>query len=151
MNTYLGMGQELKTQDIGPEVIQSSKYLYLTGYLWDTESQKKAVLNALGMFANFYSDEEVIQWGVVTGPLSADTCAVFDLTNNCFNFDDYLFLYSNLNPFSVIDEVLPPILSDFSNIVMLAPDLASRMLVASPPGPAPMINILLFVTMRLTC
>ena len=53
--------------------------------------------------------------------------------------------------FSVIDEVLPPILSDFSNIVMLAPDLASRMLVASPPGPAPMINILLFVTMRLTC
>ena len=47
MNTYLGMGQELQTQDIDPEVIQSSKYLYLTGYLWDTESQKKAVLNAL--------------------------------------------------------------------------------------------------------
>ena len=60
----------------------------------------KAVLNALGMFANFYSDEEVIQWGIVTGPLSADTCAVFDLTNNCFNYDEFLFLFSNLNPFS---------------------------------------------------
>ena len=59
-----------------------------------------AVLNALGMFANFYSDEEVIQWGIVTGPLSADTCAVFDLTNNCFNYDEFLFLFANLSPFS---------------------------------------------------
>ena len=47
MNTFLGMSQELVNQDIDTSVIQSSKYLYLTGYLWDTESQKKAVLNAL--------------------------------------------------------------------------------------------------------
>jgi sugar/nucleoside kinase (ribokinase family) len=47
MNTYLGMGQELLVPDIDPEVIKVSKYLYLTGYLWDTESQKKSVLSAL--------------------------------------------------------------------------------------------------------
>ena len=47
MNTYLGMSQELQVPDIDPEVIEASKYLYLTGYLWDTESQKKAVLKAL--------------------------------------------------------------------------------------------------------
>ncbi|HJL94425.1 MAG TPA: adenosine kinase [SAR324 cluster bacterium] len=47
MNTYLGMGQELQVPDIDPEVIKVSKYLYLTGYLWDTESQKKSVLSAL--------------------------------------------------------------------------------------------------------
>ena len=47
MNTFLGMSQELMNSDIDPNIIQSSKYLYLTGYLWDTESQKKAVLNAL--------------------------------------------------------------------------------------------------------
>ena len=47
MNTFLGMSQELMNPDIDSDVIQSSKYLYLTGYLWDTESQKKAVLNAL--------------------------------------------------------------------------------------------------------
>ena len=47
MNTFLGMSQELMNPDIDPDVIESSKYLYLTGYLWDTESQKKAVLNAL--------------------------------------------------------------------------------------------------------
>ena len=47
MNTFLGMSQELMNPDIDPDIIQSSKYLYLTGYLWDTESQKKAVLNAL--------------------------------------------------------------------------------------------------------
>ena len=47
MNTYLGMCQELQATDIDPAVIQTSKYLYLTGYLWDTESQKKAVRCAL--------------------------------------------------------------------------------------------------------
>ncbi|MEC9459820.1 MAG: adenosine kinase [SAR324 cluster bacterium] len=47
MNTYLGMSQELQVPDIEPEVIKISKYLYLTGYLWDTESQKKAVIAAL--------------------------------------------------------------------------------------------------------
>ena len=47
MNTYLGMCQELQAPDIHPEVIEAAKYLYLTGYLWDTESQKKAVLKAL--------------------------------------------------------------------------------------------------------
>ncbi|GIT70739.1 MAG: hypothetical protein Ct9H300mP28_05530 [Pseudomonadota bacterium] len=52
MNTFLGMSQELMNPDIDPDVIQSSKYLYLTGYLWDTESQKKAVLNALMKLKN---------------------------------------------------------------------------------------------------
>ena len=47
MNTCLGMGQELQVPDIDPEIIKVSKYLYLTGYLWDTESQKKAVRAAL--------------------------------------------------------------------------------------------------------
>ena len=47
MNTYLGMCQELQAPDIEPEVIEAAKYLYLTGYLWDTESQKKTVRTAL--------------------------------------------------------------------------------------------------------
>ena len=47
MNTYLGMCQELQAPDIEAEVIEAAKYLYLTGYLWDTESQKKAVRTAL--------------------------------------------------------------------------------------------------------
>jgi sugar/nucleoside kinase (ribokinase family) len=47
MNTYMGMSQEQQTPDIDPKVIEASKYLYLTGYLWDTDSQKKAVRTAL--------------------------------------------------------------------------------------------------------
>ena len=47
MNTHLGMCQELEAPDIEPDIIKNSKYLYLTGYLWDTESQKKAVRTAL--------------------------------------------------------------------------------------------------------
>ncbi|MGK5092881.1 adenosine kinase [Deltaproteobacteria bacterium TL4] len=47
MNTYLGSCQSLHYMDIKEEMIKTSKYLYLTGYLWDTETQKKTVEFAL--------------------------------------------------------------------------------------------------------
>ena len=47
MNTHLGISQDLSVNDIRPEIIEASKFLYLTGYLWDTESQKKSVYAAL--------------------------------------------------------------------------------------------------------
>lgn len=47
MNTYLGMCQELGPNDIREEQIVGAKYLYFTGYLWDTEKQKNAVKKAL--------------------------------------------------------------------------------------------------------
>lgn len=45
--TYLGICRELGPEDVHVEAIQASKYLYVTGYLWDTESQKAAVLRAM--------------------------------------------------------------------------------------------------------
>ena len=47
MNTFLGMSQDLQANDIDKDVIQSSKFMYLTGYLWDTETQKKTVMHTL--------------------------------------------------------------------------------------------------------
>ncbi len=47
MNTHLGMCRELQPADIATEVLGASRYLYLTGYLWDTENQKAAVRHAL--------------------------------------------------------------------------------------------------------
>lgn len=47
MNTHLGMSQHLSKEDIDVDAIANSKYLYIEGYLWDTPSQKEAVLFAL--------------------------------------------------------------------------------------------------------
>ncbi|GAB4452819.1 MAG: adenosine kinase [Armatimonadaceae bacterium] len=47
MCTYLGMSQELHPDDVNIEDLRASKYLYITGYLWDTETQKEAVLRAM--------------------------------------------------------------------------------------------------------
>lgn len=47
MNTYLGMSQELHYEDISEHAMIMSKYVYLTGYLWDTETQREAVTVAL--------------------------------------------------------------------------------------------------------
>jgi len=47
MCTYLGMAQDLRADDVNVDDLQASKYLYITGYLWDTENQKEAVLHAM--------------------------------------------------------------------------------------------------------
>ena len=47
MCTYLGLSRELTADDVNVEDLRQSKYLYVTGYLWDTENQKEAVLHAM--------------------------------------------------------------------------------------------------------
>jgi len=45
--TYLGICRELGPEDVQADLIEQSKYLYVTGYLWDTDTQKAAVLKAM--------------------------------------------------------------------------------------------------------
>jgi sugar/nucleoside kinase (ribokinase family) len=47
MFTYLGAGRELAPADVQTDILAKSRYLYVTGYLWDTDSQKQAVLYAM--------------------------------------------------------------------------------------------------------
>ena len=46
MCTYLGASVELEPKDINFEIVKSSKFLYLEGYLWDSELAKCAFLEA---------------------------------------------------------------------------------------------------------
>lgn len=45
--TYLGICRELGPDDLNLDAIRASRYLFVTGYLWDTDSQKAAVLRAM--------------------------------------------------------------------------------------------------------
>ena len=47
MCTFLGLSRELTREDVNVEDLRNSKYLYITGYLWDTDNQKEAVLYAM--------------------------------------------------------------------------------------------------------
>ena len=47
MCTYLGRSRELAADDVNVEDLRASRYIYVTGYLWDTENQKEAVLKAM--------------------------------------------------------------------------------------------------------
>lgn len=47
MNTYLGANREFGINDINPELIARAEYFYFTGYMWDTENQKKAILKTI--------------------------------------------------------------------------------------------------------
>ena len=47
MNTHLGACREYTREDIPVEMIENSSFSYVTGYMWDTESQKDACRYAL--------------------------------------------------------------------------------------------------------
>jgi sugar/nucleoside kinase (ribokinase family) len=47
MCTFLGISRELGPADVDEEAIRASKYIYVTGFLWDTDTQKAAVLHAM--------------------------------------------------------------------------------------------------------
>ena len=47
MGTFLGRSRELTAADLSLEDLRASRYLYVTAYLWDTDSQKEAVLLAM--------------------------------------------------------------------------------------------------------
>tara|TARA_Y100001980_G_C14545706_1_gene325424 strand:- start:1498 stop:2508 length:1011 start_codon:yes stop_codon:yes gene_type:complete len=47
MNTHLGICRDFSPKDIDKEVLMNSSFLYFTGYMWDTESQKEAIQKAV--------------------------------------------------------------------------------------------------------
>jgi sugar/nucleoside kinase (ribokinase family) len=49
MNTSLENNQKYSKNDIQPEAIREADYLYFTGYMWDTDNQKKALLEAISI------------------------------------------------------------------------------------------------------
>ena len=47
MNTYLGANREFSRDDLDESAVTSARFLYFTGYMWDTGPQKDAVLHAI--------------------------------------------------------------------------------------------------------
>jgi len=47
MNTYLGVSQTYTREDLPDTIVESSSIFYFTGYMWDTENQKQATLEAI--------------------------------------------------------------------------------------------------------
>ena len=47
MNTYLGSNREFDENDVDEKVLESSSFFYFTGYMWDTENQKSAIMKSL--------------------------------------------------------------------------------------------------------
>lgn len=47
MNTHLGSCRYFSGEDVNYERLEQSNFFYFTGYMWDTESQKDAILKAI--------------------------------------------------------------------------------------------------------
>ena len=49
MNTHLGLCRDFSADDLDMGTLAESKYLYFTGYMWDTETQKSALKKAISV------------------------------------------------------------------------------------------------------
>lgn len=47
MNTYLGVNRMYKPENVNEDLLRQASYFYFTGYMWDTEDQKAAILKAI--------------------------------------------------------------------------------------------------------
>jgi sugar/nucleoside kinase (ribokinase family) len=47
MNTFLGKCRDFSKKDLDIKKLKQSRYLYFTGYMWDTDSQKDATMRAI--------------------------------------------------------------------------------------------------------
>ena len=52
MNTFLGANREFSLDDLDLDLVRNADYFYFTGYMWDTDAQKAAILAALGACRN---------------------------------------------------------------------------------------------------
>ena len=52
MNTYLGSNREFNEKDVDEAALISSSFFYFTGYMWDTENQKAAIIKSLDICRN---------------------------------------------------------------------------------------------------
>lgn len=47
MCTFLGASRQLRPEEVNIDDLRQSRYLYVTGYMWDTDTQKQSVLHAM--------------------------------------------------------------------------------------------------------
>jgi len=83
-------GEEMKETDI----------LFVIDWSGSMNDEITAVLTALNQFAQNYSDEDVLKWGVVRGPLRYTVGPPhehLELTHNLSGFSDFLSTMSNLS------------------------------------------------------
>jgi len=83
-------GEEMKDTDI----------LFIVDWSGSMDDEINAVLIALNQFAQYYSDEEVLQWSLIRGPLPVVDSLFeehLELTHNLSGFTDFLSTMSNLN------------------------------------------------------
>jgi len=75
------------------ETIPETDILFIVDWSGSMADEIAAVLIALNQFAKSYSDEEVLQWGLIRGPLTAPTNMWherLELTQNLVGFTDFL-------------------------------------------------------------
>ena len=86
--------------DTGEE-LQETDILFIVDWSGSMDTEISAVLAALNSFASQYSDEKVLQWGLIIGPRVPDQYYgnhnYLDMISNLSSFTDFMSSFAGLN------------------------------------------------------
>ena len=87
-------GETDSGEELGPVDV-----LFIVDWSGSMDTEIFAVMSALNKFAASYSDEEVLQWGAIMGPIDStwSTLEYLNLYHNLSGFSDFLTSMSQLN------------------------------------------------------
>ena len=75
-------------------------YLFIVDWSGSMDAEIEAVLIALNEFAKNYSDEEVIQWGLMVAPRTPGNFGQYnylELVSDMASFEDFMYDFSSLD------------------------------------------------------
>ncbi len=121
-NTDLCNGADDNCDGVVEEVMEPTDILFIIDGSGSMSQELDAVLQALTLFAANYSDEQVIRWGLVVGPVEEFGVERLVLLQNLSPFDQFMFALANApNPsggnemlldaiYLAIENLVPPLL-----------------------------------------
>lgn len=105
------------------KVMEETDILFIVDTSGSMSSTINAVQNAMSMFSVHYSDQEVIQWGLVIGPV--DTATADDtlvMATNLVPFQQFLPVLANIDDDSTSEEMLyDALFLSIRNLVPIVP------------------------------
>ena len=83
-------GADNDCDGIIPEVLEPTDILFIIDTSGSMIEEARSVVQALNQFATFYSDQEVIRWGLILGPAGNGRMETLEIKQNLTSFQNFI-------------------------------------------------------------
>ena len=99
-------GQDDNCDGVIENVLEDTDVLFIVDTSGSMSSTINAVQAAMSMFGNSYADQEVVQWGLIVGPVNQNFNETLHMSTNLVPFDQFLGHLAGVDDDSTGSEML---------------------------------------------